>query len=64
MNGAAITESVFTRPGLGGAFVDAAANLDIATVLGLAIFSAAILVLGNLVVDVSYAYLDPRIRLS
>jgi peptide/nickel transport system permease protein len=64
MNGAAITETVFTRPGLGRIFVEAAANLDIITVLGLVLFSAAILVVGNLVVDLSYAYLDPRVRLS
>jgi peptide/nickel transport system permease protein len=64
LNGVAITESIFNYPGIGQRFVDAATNLDVVTVLGLVLFSGTILILGNLVVDVLYVYLDPRVRLS
>jgi peptide/nickel transport system permease protein len=64
LNGAAITETVFNWPGLGKRFVDAAVNLDVVTVLGLAVFSATVLIVGNLIVDILYAYIDPRVRLS
>jgi peptide/nickel transport system permease protein len=64
ISGAAITESVFNWPGMGKAFVDAAMNLDVVAVLGFTVFNATALVLGNLVVDVLYAYLDPRVRLG
>ena len=46
------------------AAADAAANLDVVTVLGLAIFSGAILIISNLIVDVVYAFIDPRVRLA
>jgi peptide/nickel transport system permease protein len=64
LNGVVITETVFNYPGLGKAFADAARNLDIVTVLGLTLFNATLLVLGNLVVDLLYARLDPRVRLG
>jgi peptide/nickel transport system permease protein len=64
LNGVVITETVFNWPGLGKVFADAARNLDIVAVLGFTMFNATVLVLGNLAVDVFYAYLDPRVRLS
>lgn len=64
MNGAAITETVFNWPGLGQKTVQAAQNLDLVTVLGLTMFFATLLIIGNLVVDVLYAYIDPRVRLG
>ncbi len=64
MNGAAITETVFNWPGLGQKTVQAAQNLDLVTVLGLTMFFATLLIIGNLIVDVLYAYIDPRVRLS
>jgi peptide/nickel transport system permease protein len=64
LNGAAITETVFNWPGVGKSFVDAATNLDIVTVLGMTLFFATLLIVGNLIVDVLYAYLDPRVRLN
>jgi ABC-type dipeptide/oligopeptide/nickel transport system permease component len=42
----------------------AAANLDIVTVLGFALFNGTILIIANLVTDILYAVLDPRVRLS
>ncbi|HXV42604.1 MAG TPA: ABC transporter permease subunit, partial [Anaerolineae bacterium] len=44
-------------------FTEAALALDVVAVLGLVLFYAFILVLGNLVVDIMYAWLDPRVRL-
>ena len=64
LNGAAITETVFNWPGLGRRFVAAAANLDIITVLGFALFNGFLLIIGNLIVDVLYATIDPRVRLN
>jgi peptide/nickel transport system permease protein len=64
LNGVVITETVFNYPGMGKAAADAAVQLDVITVLGLVLFNGVILVLSNLVVDVTYAFLDPRIRLD
>lgn len=64
LGGVAIVETVFNWPGLGNRFVQAAVSLDVVTTLGLTLFGAVTVVLGNLVVDVASAWLDPRIRLS
>jgi peptide/nickel transport system permease protein len=64
LNGAVITETVFNYRGMGWFFADAALHLDVVAVLGFVLFNAIILVLGNLVVDVMYAWLDPRVRLT
>jgi len=64
LSGVVITETVFNYPGLGKAYVDAATNLDVVTLLGLTLFNGTVLILGNLLVDFLYAYLDPRVRLN
>ncbi len=64
LGGVVITETVFNYPGIGSAAAAAAAQLDVVTVLGFALFIGVILILANLVVDVMYAVLDPRVRLS
>ncbi|HJR79708.1 MAG TPA: ABC transporter permease [Anaerolineales bacterium] len=64
MGGVVITESVFDFPGIGKAAADAAGALDVVTVLGFALFNGAILIIANLVVDIVYAFVDPRVRLS
>jgi len=64
LGGVVITETVFNYPGIGKAAADAAAQLDVVTILGLAIFTGLILILSNLVVDILYAFIDPRVRLS
>ena len=63
-NGVVITETVFNYPGLGKFMADAASSLDVVSVLGMTLFSSFILVFGNLVVDVLYGVVDPRIRLQ
>jgi ABC-type dipeptide/oligopeptide/nickel transport system permease component len=64
LGGVVITETVFNYPGIGQAAANAAAQLDVITILGFALFNGLILILSNLVVDVLYAVVDPRIRLS
>lgn len=62
LGGTPITETVFHWPGIGKRFVDAAANLDVITVLGFMMFSGTVLVVGNLLIDLLYAWMDPRVR--
>lgn len=63
LGGVAMVETVFNLPGLGNRFLQAAANVDVITTLGLTLYGALVLVLGNLIVDLTYFWLDPRIRL-
>lgn len=64
LGGVVITETVFNYPGIGKAAADAAAQLDVVTTLGMAIFTGLILIISNLIVDVLYAVIDPRVRLA
>lgn len=63
LNGVVITETVFNYPGMGSALAAAAVSLDALTVLGFVLFNATLLIVANLIVDVMYAVLDPRVRL-
>jgi ABC-type dipeptide/oligopeptide/nickel transport system permease component len=62
LSGAVITETVFARPGVGKLLIDAILNKDFPVVQGVVLFIALVYVLINLAVDVSYAFLDPRIH--
>jgi len=64
LGGVVITETVFVYPGIGSAAAQAAAQLDVVTVLGFALFNGFILIVSNLIVDILYAVVDPRVRLS
>jgi peptide/nickel transport system permease protein/oligopeptide transport system permease protein len=64
LSGAVITETVFARPGIGKLIVDSIQSKDFTVVQGGVLFVAVVYVVVNLAVDVSYAFLDPRIRLS
>lgn len=64
MGGVVITETVFDYPGIGKAAAEAAQQLDVVTVLGFALFNGLVLIVANLVVDILYAVVDPRVRLS
>ncbi len=64
LSGAVLTETVFTLPGMGTALVNAILSRDYPVVQGFTVVIAIIFVLANLIVDLSYAYLDPRIRLE
>ncbi|HLZ69775.1 MAG TPA: ABC transporter permease [Dehalococcoidia bacterium] len=60
--GAVILETIFNLPGVGLLFIDSIYVRDYPVIQGLTFFLAVILLLANLVVDLSYAWLDPRIR--
>ena len=62
IGGVVVTETVFAIPGLGSLTVDVVLNRDFPVIQGLVMFFAAIYVLINLLVDLSYLALDPRIR--
>jgi oligopeptide transport system permease protein len=64
ITGTFVVENVFAIPGLGRHYVTSVQNLDYTLITGLTIFFAALLVLMNLIVDVVYALIDPRIRLE
>jgi peptide/nickel transport system permease protein len=64
LGGVVITETVFNYPGIGAAAARAAVSLDVVTVLGFALFNGFILIIANLAVDILYAFVDPRVRLS
>ncbi len=60
--GAIVTETLFRWPGLGALSVSALLDRDGPVIMGTVIVSSAAIVLANLLVDVSYAMLDPRVR--
>ncbi len=60
--GAVVTETVFSRPGIGRLVVSAILQKDYPLVQGCVVFLAAVYLLVNLLVDLAYAWLDPRIR--
>jgi ABC-type dipeptide/oligopeptide/nickel transport system permease component len=62
--GAVVTETVFSRPGLGRLVVNAILWKDFPLVQGTVLFLAIMYVVVNLIVDISYAWLDPRIHYS
>lgn len=62
IGGVVVTETVFSIPGLGSLTVDAVLNRDFPVIQGLVLFFSVLYVLINMLVDVSYLYLDPRIR--
>ena len=64
LGGTVVTETVFARPGLGRTAVEAILYKDIPVVQGIVLFVAVIYMLVNLLVDLCYALLDPRIRYS
>ena len=64
LGGVVITETIFTYPGLGFWAAKAAQQLDYGSVTSFALLFASLMIVGNLIVDVSYALIDPRVRLE
>jgi oligopeptide transport system permease protein len=62
LTGTVVVERIFVLPGLGNYFLQASLNRDEPLIIGIVAFIAITLLLLNLLVDISYAYLDPRIR--
>lgn len=61
LGGAVITEKVFGMQGLGALLIDAVGSSDLPVVVGCTIFAGLLIVLANLVVDLVYGFLDPRV---
>lgn len=64
ITGTFVVENVFAIPGLGRHYVTSVQNLDYTLITGLTIFFAVLLVFMNLIVDIAYAFIDPRIKLE
>jgi len=62
LTGTVVVERIFALPGLGNYFIQASLNRDEPLIIGIVAFIAITLLLMNLLVDVAYAYLDPRVR--
>jgi peptide/nickel transport system permease protein len=64
LGGAVLTETVFSLPGLGKYAIDAITNNDLPKVLGVTLMAAFFVVVANLIVDLLYAVVDPRVRVG
>ena len=64
ITGSVVIEQIFSIPGLGRFFVQGALNRDYTLVMGVVVFYGTLIVLFNLLVDLAYAWLDPRVKFS
>ncbi|MQB41265.1 ABC transporter permease [Rhizobium sp. ICMP 5592] len=64
LGGALVAETVFTWPGMGRLFLDSLGYSDYPVVMGLLMFSAIFVLIGNLLADLLVAFVDPRVRLG
>jgi peptide/nickel transport system permease protein len=64
LGGAVFTETVFQLRGLGSELIQSAAKDDLPVIVGIVVFACIAVIVFNFIVDVAYAYLDPRIRLG
>jgi len=64
LTGAPITETVFNWPGVGRLFVQAINNLDFPVIQGIVVVITLMTLVANVITDIAYAYIDPRIRLE
>jgi peptide/nickel transport system permease protein len=60
--GAVITETIFQWPGIGMLYVQAVRGRDYNLTMGISFFSALLILVSNLLADLAYAWVDPRIR--
>ena len=64
LGGAIFTESIYSLPGLGRQVLQSYENFDLPVIQGIVVFSTLCIILINLIVDLLYAVIDPRIRLT
>jgi oligopeptide transport system permease protein len=64
LTGSFVVERIFTIPGLGGEFISSITNRDYPMIMGTTIFLASLLVIMNVLVDITYKLVDPRIQLK
>ena len=62
LGGVVITETIFDYEGMGRWVANAALQLDMPSVVGFALFNGFVMVVINLIVDLLYAYIDPRVK--
>jgi len=62
LGGAAVTETVFTWPGLGSLAIAAAYNRDYPTIMGVSLIVSFLAIFSNLLVDILYSVIDPRVK--
>ncbi len=62
VTGAFITETIFSWPGIGRLGVEAVTGRDYPVIMAVTMLSALLIVVGNLLADLAYAWIDPRIR--
>ena len=62
LTGSVVVETIFGIPGMGRSFVDGALNRDYALVMGATIVVASLVIVFNLLVDIAYALIDPRVK--
>jgi peptide/nickel transport system permease protein len=64
LGGAIISENIFSLPGLGSLAVDSVVNSDLPIITGITLITATLIIFANLVVDLLYAVIDPRVRIT
>jgi len=64
VTGSVIVETVFSIPGIGRAFVEAVASRDYPMILGTTVLFSVVIAVANLLVDISYVFLDPRVKVE
>jgi peptide/nickel transport system permease protein len=64
ISGALLVETVFSWPGMGTLALDSILSRDYPTLLGILAFSATLVIIANLLTDLSYRWLDPRLRVA
>jgi oligopeptide transport system permease protein len=64
LSGSLVVETIFNIPGIGRFFVQSALNRDYTLVMGTVLFIATLIIIANLIVDILYAFLDPRVGLD
>lgn len=62
LSGLIFTEKIFAWPGIGSLAIDSILNLDVPMIMGTVLFSALMVVVANILVDVAYIFIDPRLR--
>jgi oligopeptide transport system permease protein len=64
VTGSVIVEQVFNIPGIGRAFVTSVESYDYPMILGTTVLFAVVIAIANMVVDVLYVFIDPRVKLT
>ena len=64
LGGAIFTETIYNLPGLGKQVIVSIENFDLPIIVGIVVFSTICIIVFNLIVDIAYAWVDPRVRLS